>query len=268
LSQWDGPQFQPPYPPSRQSSWALPVILVLVGVLGIIGIGYGVLKVTRPTPTTSEGLPTGDETPAGGGTPGGAAGGANAGGGGGSAQQVPDDAAHSMPSAPTLLGRCRGSGTPAERAAAATATFRVAYRDLAGYQVWVGSPQVERICGFHWDGTADDSTYSVPTAGRRDSGFLDGSGGVSVTMAAALVQHSNRWAAVSGRVSKDVSRVRIVWSGTRPPTEAVLNKEFYLARVVEPGLGHGADQLEKGCRVEAYNAAGDLAGHQPCSTFS
>jgi hypothetical protein len=252
LSQWDGPQFQPPYPPSRQSSWALPVILVLVGVLGIIGIGYGVLKVTRPQPTSSEGLPTGDE-------PTGVAPGAT-----GDASQVPDDAAHSMPSAPTLLGRCRADGAASQRAAAAKATFRVAFRDTAGYAVWIGTASMSRICTYRWDGTPEENPLGTLLGGVADSGYLTGSGGLGLGAAGSVLDGDRRTTVVTGWVSKDVSRVQVKWAGSRPPTEAVLNHQYVLVRLVDPD--QDASPLAKGCEMDAYNAAGDLVGHKSCGT--
>jgi hypothetical protein len=251
LSQWDGPQYQPPpYPAPRGSSWALPVILVLVGVLGIIGIGYGVLRVTRPQPTTSEGLPTGAETPAGG-PP------------GGGASQVPDDAAHAMPSAPTLLGRCRADGEARDRAAAAKATFRVAFRDAAGYVVWIGSPTLDRVCAYRWGGAEELSPIGTSTGDTSDSDYVDRGLGLSTHIIASTgLDGDRRETILTGWVSKDVRRVVVKWAGGRPPTEAVLNHQYVLARLVDPDKEPGP--IDKSCELEAYNAAGDLVGHQSC----
>jgi hypothetical protein len=246
LSQWDGPRFQSPYQPTRQSSWALPVILVLVGVLGIIGIGYGVLKVTRPEPATSEGLPTGDEASAGG--PG-----------------LDDDPAHSMPSAPTLLGKCRAASEEKNRAVAAKSTFRVAYRDEFGYAVWIGSTAFEQVCAYKWNGdTADFGGIGW----SRGAGAVPPTAGdtVDIEDINAISFNGRTGLSAKGTVPVNVRRVRVKWAGGFEPSEAAVNHGWFLVQGIQSREPDGK-AIGPGCEVETYDQSDNLLAHVPCSSL-
>jgi hypothetical protein len=285
MSHWDGTGNPYGWNRNPRRQWRIPVLTGIVALLLIAGLTYGAIRLTGDngttgTPTSGQaagvsaplgsggsgspsagGSPGGSGSPSAGGGPGGSGGpsaGGKAGGGnpGGKAARPPADAA--------LLAKCRAGGTPEDRAKAEAARFRVAFADPAGYVAWIGAAGFDRVCAYRWDGSVDTGLVgSMVAATSASTDYLNGTGGVAVLVGLSGLQGRDRVMAVDGVVSRDVRRVVIRWAG-RPPTEAAVHEQFFLARRVEPGGTQPSSPFGDGCLLQAFNAQGRMVANKRC----
>jgi hypothetical protein len=259
MSHWDGSGNPYDWNAHPRRRLHVPVLFGVVVLLLTVGIGYGVIRLTRDdTPTDS--LPAGDAAPV---LPGSADSSGPAPGGSAPAGGAPGGQAGTPPADGVLLAKCRAGDGPADGAKAQAARVRVVFADQAGYLVWIGTTGFDRLCAYRWDGGRDDRQVGGLAGSTASTDYINGSGGLVSLAASSEDRGSDQIMTIEGVVSRDVRRVDVRWAG-RPATRAAVHEQFFLARRIEPTAAGASPPLDEGCLLEAYNAQGQPIGNHRC----
>jgi hypothetical protein len=190
---------------------------------------------------------------------------------GGSATPATPHGLGQLPPDADLLAQCVARIKPQDRAVSRDVQLLDATADDQGYLVWIGGARFNGVCASRWGGAPDErSVLGLPIGGITPGGYLTGTGGVDPQAAGTAVSGSTRALVrameMDGTVSRDVRRVLVRCAGGRPPTEASVRRQYFLARRIEPEplVDERPSPTDTGCRVEGYDAAGVLVASHRC----
>ena len=168
----------------------------------------------------------------------------------------------SPPAAGGVIERCLADA--AER----PATLRggrvlVTFGDRDGRLVWIGGDGFDMYCPVGRDGLPTGFTYldRKPAGVPAARGYLAAGPAVELAMGSnSAPDHDGPWpsaaADAAGRVSREVRRVVLRWTGA-PPVRAALDGPYFLGRVTVTGPYARLDSLPE---VSAYDGTGRLLG--------
>ncbi|HVQ94744.1 MAG TPA: hypothetical protein VMU51_27150 [Mycobacteriales bacterium] len=281
MASWDDRGNNPGGERRRRRRVAVPVSALVVVLAGALASGS--VRLAGDSAPTSRGLPDGGRLVADGLSPGGASStGAVSGRGAAEVHSVRritlpprpvgpvrrhlPVAARRLPTEAHLLAQCKARIRPQDQPVSQDVRFLVATADREGYLVWIGGAQFHGVCASTWDGNPDRrSLLGLPTGGvvpgedpPPPPGFFSLQAGGHAAFGPDRVME------FEGTVSTDIRRVVVRWAGGRPPTEAGVRQQYFLARRIEPDLNGAPSPTGDGCLLEAYDGAGQLVRRRTC----
>jgi hypothetical protein len=174
--------------------------------------------------------------------------------------------ARRLPAEAHLLAQCKARIRPQDQPVSQDVRFLVATADREGYLVWIGGAQFHGVCASTWDGNPDRrSVLGLPTGGLVPGEDPPSPPGFFLVLAGGHAPFGpDRVMELDGVVSTDIRRVVVRWAGGRPPTEAAVRQQYFLARRIEADLDGVPSPTGEGCLLEAYDSAGQLVRRRTC----